>query len=164
MLSENTTTKESDDDELTENQAGFDLNMEKFSSDFKANVLEDSQMENDGTIPSTQVQNVQRNFLHEQSIPYVDHIILKEEKHVLFIESQSDRYHPRRKGSSFDLVAYCDDDFAGDKVERKSTSGSCQFLGQALIEWSCRKQNTMAVSTTEAEYVSAASCCSQILW
>ena len=38
-----------------------------------------------------------------------------------------------RKGSSFDLVAYCDADYAGDKVERKSTSDSCQFLGQTLI-------------------------------
>jgi len=34
-----------------------------------------------------------------------------------------------RKCSSFDLVAYCDVDYGGDKVERKSTSGSCQFLG-----------------------------------
>jgi len=69
-----------------------------------------------------------------------------------------------RKDSSFDLVAYCDADYAGDKIERKSTSGTCQFLGQALIGWSCRKQNTIALSTTEAEYVSAASCCSQVLW
>ena len=67
------------------------------------------------------------------------------------------------KGYNFDLVAYCDVDYAGDKVERKSTSGSCQFLGQALIGWSCRKQNTIALSTTEVEYVYAASCCSQIL-
>jgi len=69
-----------------------------------------------------------------------------------------------RKCSSFDLVAYCDADYARYKVERKSTSGSCQFLGQALIGWSCRKQNTIALSTTEVEYVSAANCCSQILW
>jgi len=34
-----------------------------------------------------------------------------------------------RKGSSFDFVAYCDADYAGDKIERKSTSGSYQFLG-----------------------------------
>ena len=53
MLSENTTTKESDEDELAGNQAGFDLNMEEFSSDFNASVFEDSKMENDGTIPST---------------------------------------------------------------------------------------------------------------
>jgi len=69
-----------------------------------------------------------------------------------------------RKGSSFDLVAYCDADYAGDKVERKSTSGSCQFLGQALIGWSCRKQKTIALSTTKAEYVSAARWFFQILW
>jgi len=40
----------------------------------------------------------------------------------------------------FDFVAYCDAYYVADKVERKSTSGSCEFLGQALIEWSCRKQ------------------------
>ena len=69
-----------------------------------------------------------------------------------------------RKDKTFNLTAYCDADFAGDKIERKSTSGACQFLGQALISWSCRKQNTIALSTTEAEYVSAASSCSQVLW
>lgn len=74
MLSENTTIKESDEDELARNQACFDLNMEEFSSDFNASVFEDSQMENDGTIPSTQVQNVQENILHEQSISFVDHM------------------------------------------------------------------------------------------
>jgi transposase InsO family protein len=69
-----------------------------------------------------------------------------------------------KKGSYFDLIAYCDADYAGDKIERKSTSGACQLLGEALVSWSCRKQNTIALSTTEAEYVSAASCCSQVLW
>ena len=64
MLSESTTTKESDENELAENQAGFDLNMEEFSSDFNASVFQDSHMENDGTIPETQVQNVQeKTFL-----------------------------------------------------------------------------------------------------
>ncbi|KAK2442550.1 hypothetical protein QL285_013736 [Trifolium repens] len=65
-----------------------------------------------------------------------------------------------KKNSHFDLKAYCDADYAGDKIERKSTSGAYQFLGEALISWSCRKQNTIALSTTEAEYVSAANCCS----
>jgi len=37
-------------------------------------------------------------------------------------------------------------------------------LGQVLIGWSWRKQNTIALSTTEAEYVYAASCCPQVLW
>ncbi|XP_058748567.1 uncharacterized mitochondrial protein AtMg00810-like [Vicia villosa] len=60
------------------------------------------------------------------------------------------------KGNHNNLIAYCDADYAGDKIERKSTTGACQFLGQALITWSCRKQNTIALSTTEVEYVSAA--------
>jgi len=69
-----------------------------------------------------------------------------------------------KKGSHFNLMAYCNVDYVGDKIERKSTSGACQFLGEALISWCCRKQNTIALSTTEAEYISAANCCSQILW
>ncbi|WJX46324.1 hypothetical protein P8452_33139 [Trifolium repens] len=69
-----------------------------------------------------------------------------------------------KKGTHFDLKAYCDADYAGDKIERKSTSGACQFLGEALVSWCCRKQNTIALSTTEAEYVSASNCCSQVIW
>jgi len=64
----------------------------------------------------------------------------------------------------FDLIAYCDADYAGDKIERESTSGTCQFLGNALISWACSKKNTIALSTTKVEYVSAVKCCSKVLW
>ncbi|KAI3746114.1 hypothetical protein L6452_08536 [Arctium lappa] len=47
---------------------------------------------------------------------------------------------------------------------RKSTSGGCQFLGARLDSWQCKKQTTVSTSTTEAEYIAAASCCSQVLW
>ena len=69
-----------------------------------------------------------------------------------------------KKEQPFELVGYTDADFVGDKVERKSTSGHCQFLGESLVSWACKKQNTIALSTTEAEYIAAASCCSQVLW
>ncbi|GAU36116.1 hypothetical protein TSUD_374770 [Trifolium subterraneum] len=69
-----------------------------------------------------------------------------------------------KKGSHIDLQAYCDADYAGDKVERKSTSGACIFLGEALVSWCCRKQNTIDLSTTEAEYVAASNFCSQVIW
>ncbi|GJR08393.1 putative ribonuclease H-like domain-containing protein [Tanacetum coccineum] len=68
------------------------------------------------------------------------------------------------KESPFDLVAYSDSDFDGDNHDRKSTTGRCQFLGRGLISWKCKKQTIMATSTTEAEYVAAASCCGQVLW
>ncbi|GKB08567.1 hypothetical protein Tco_0836879 [Tanacetum coccineum] len=68
------------------------------------------------------------------------------------------------KDSPFDLVAYTDSDYAGASLDRKSTTGGCQFLGCRLISWQCKKQTVVANSTTEAEYVAASSCCGQVLW
>ncbi|GJR55657.1 putative ribonuclease H-like domain-containing protein [Tanacetum coccineum] len=65
--------------------------------------------------------------------------------------------------SSFDLEAYSDNDYAGGNLDRKSTTGGCQFLGRRLISWQCKKQTIMATSTTEAEYVAIANCCGQVL-
>ncbi|GJY30636.1 putative ribonuclease H-like domain-containing protein [Tanacetum coccineum] len=61
--------------------------------------------------------------------------------------------------SSFDLEAYSDSDYAGANLDRKSTTGGCQFLGRRLISWQCKKQKIVATSTTEAEYVATANCC-----
>jgi hypothetical protein len=66
--------------------------------------------------------------------------------------------------SSLALHGFSDADFAGCRLVRKSTSGTCQFLGSSLVSWSSRKQSSVAQSTAEAEYVAAASCCSQLLW
>ncbi|KAI3733711.1 hypothetical protein L6452_13164 [Arctium lappa] len=66
--------------------------------------------------------------------------------------------------SPFDLIAYLDSDLGGANLDRKSTSGGCQFLGARLVSWQCKKQTTVSTSTTEAEYIEAASCCSQVLW
>ncbi|GKA65202.1 hypothetical protein Tco_0764909 [Tanacetum coccineum] len=68
------------------------------------------------------------------------------------------------KDSPFDLVAYTDSDYAGASLDRKSTTGGCQFLGSRLISWQCKKQTVVANSITEAEYVAASSCCGQVLW
>ncbi|GJU04667.1 putative ribonuclease H-like domain-containing protein, partial [Tanacetum coccineum] len=57
-----------------------------------------------------------------------------------------------------------DSDYAGASLDRKSTTGGCQFLGKRLISWQCKKQTIVANSTTEAEYVAAANCCGQVLW
>nr|GEY11508.1 putative ribonuclease H-like domain-containing protein [Tanacetum cinerariifolium] len=68
------------------------------------------------------------------------------------------------KESPFDLVAYSGSDYGGATQDRKSTTGRCQFLGRRLVLWQCKKQTIVATSTTEAEYVAAASCCGQVLW
>ena len=66
--------------------------------------------------------------------------------------------------SGFDLIAYSDSDFAGCKIDRKCTSGGVQMLGRKLVSWTSKKQSTVSLSTTEAEYVAAGSCCAQVLW
>ncbi|GJX81863.1 putative ribonuclease H-like domain-containing protein [Tanacetum coccineum] len=68
------------------------------------------------------------------------------------------------KESPFDLEAFSNSDYGGSNLDRKSTTGGCQFLGQRLILWQCKKQTIVATSTTEAEYVAAANCCGQVLW
>ncbi|WVZ64504.1 LOW QUALITY PROTEIN: hypothetical protein U9M48_014007 [Paspalum notatum var. saurae] len=64
-------------------------------------------------------------------------------------------------GSSLSLRGFSDADHAGCWIDRKSTSGTCQLLGTSLVTWSSRN---VSLSTTEAEYIVAASCCSQLLW
>ncbi|GJY89138.1 hypothetical protein Tco_0503766 [Tanacetum coccineum] len=68
------------------------------------------------------------------------------------------------KDSPFDLESYTHSDYAGAGLDKKSTTGGCQFLGSRLISWQCKKQTIVATSTTEAEYVAAASCCGTVLW
>ncbi|KAJ9548150.1 hypothetical protein OSB04_020693 [Centaurea solstitialis] len=71
-------------------------------------------------------------------------------------------WYPRDSG--FDLTAFSDSDFAGCKLDRKSTTGGCHLLGGKLVSWTSKKQNSVSTSTAEAEYVAPGSCCAQVLW
>ena len=51
------------------------------------------------------------------------------------------------KWSHLDLLSFCDDNWAGCSIDRKSTSGTCHFLGFALVSWFSKKQNSVALST-----------------
>ena len=53
--------------------------------------------------------------------------------------------------ATLNLIGYSDSDFAGCKVDRKSTSGTCHFLGSSLISWHNKKQACIALSTAEAK-------------
>jgi hypothetical protein len=68
------------------------------------------------------------------------------------------------KGATFDLIGYSDSDYAGCKIDRKSTSGGCLLLGRSLVSWTSKKQNSVALSTAEAEYIAAGACCTQFLY
>ncbi|WVZ95049.1 hypothetical protein U9M48_040855 [Paspalum notatum var. saurae] len=61
------------------------------------------------------------------------------------------------KGARFELLGYSDSDFAGCRVDRKSTSEGCYLLGRSLVSWSSKNQNCVSLSTAEAEYIAAGS-------
>nr|GEX21619.1 uncharacterized mitochondrial protein AtMg00810-like [Tanacetum cinerariifolium] len=68
------------------------------------------------------------------------------------------------KDSSFDLTTYSDADHTRSHLDRKSTSGIVQSLGDKLVCWSSKKHNCVSVSTAKSEYVVVSGCCAQVLW
>ncbi|GJW89534.1 putative ribonuclease H-like domain-containing protein, partial [Tanacetum coccineum] len=67
------------------------------------------------------------------------------------------------KDSPFELEAYSDSDYGGASLDRKSTTGGCQFIGKRLISWQCKKQTIVENSTIKVEYVAGANCYGKVL-
>jgi len=68
------------------------------------------------------------------------------------------------KGARFQLVGYSDSDYTGCRIDIKSTSRGCHILGRSLVSWMSKNQNSVALSSVEAEYIAAGDCCAQILY
>nr|GEW08438.1 retrovirus-related Pol polyprotein from transposon TNT 1-94 [Tanacetum cinerariifolium] len=68
------------------------------------------------------------------------------------------------KGTGIETVVYANSDHAGDYVDRKRISGICTFVRCCLTSWFSKKQTALAISTTEAEYVSTEKACQQAPW
>jgi hypothetical protein len=68
------------------------------------------------------------------------------------------------RNQSLQLTSYSDADWANCVDERKSTSEGAFFLGNSLVAWLSKKQGSISLSTTEVEYIAAATYCTQVLW
>ncbi|XP_022843421.1 uncharacterized protein LOC111366976 [Olea europaea var. sylvestris] len=66
--------------------------------------------------------------------------------------------------SNLELAGYSDVDWAENVDDRKRISGGCFYVGSNLVSWISKKQNSVSLSTVEAEYIAAGSCCTQLLW
>ena len=69
-----------------------------------------------------------------------------------------------RPTSTTELIAYSDADWAGCPDMRKSTSGCAVFLGDNLVSWSSKRQNTVSRSNAEAEYRAVANAVAEVSW
>ena len=67
-------------------------------------------------------------------------------------------------GKDITLKGYCDADWAGDTNERRSTTGYVFFVGVGAISWNCKRQPTIALSTTEAEYMATSQSTKEAIW
>jgi hypothetical protein len=68
------------------------------------------------------------------------------------------------RGDGVRLHGYSDLDWAGSAVDRKSTSGGCVSLGSTMVSWFNRKQTSVALSSTEAEYMAASLASCEAIW
>ncbi|GJW80504.1 hypothetical protein Tco_0144479 [Tanacetum coccineum] len=125
-----------EDDELVEEEA-----IEVSKTKPIGNDLEDISLENN------QIVNIKESKTHpRENVIGTTHLGL---------------WYP--KGSGIETIVYADSDHARDYVDRKSTNGVCMFMGCCLTSWFWKKQNALAISTTEAEYVKAGKACQQAL-
>ena len=69
-----------------------------------------------------------------------------------------------RYSDEFTLTGYSDADWAGDEATRKSMSGYIFKLGECAISWGSKKQSVVALSTTEAEYITLSLACKEAVW
>ncbi|KAL0744719.1 hypothetical protein Bca101_101224 [Brassica carinata] len=65
---------------------------------------------------------------------------------------------------STEVVGYCDADWAGDRVDRRSTTGYCTFIGGNLVTWKSKKQKVISCSSAEGEYRAMLKLTNELVW
>jgi hypothetical protein len=70
----------------------------------------------------------------------------------------------QHQGGDIELTGYCDADWGGDLTDRKSTTGYCTMMNGNLVSWQSKKQPTVALSSTEAEYMAINDVAKEIMW
>ena len=96
-----------------------------------------------------------------QAAPKESHLTIVK-RIIRYINGTSDYGIWYSRDSNECLAGYSNADWAGCIDDRKSTSGGCFYLGNNLVSWMSKKQNSVSLSTAEAEYIATASYCAQL--
>jgi len=91
---------------------------------------------------------------HLDKAKYIVRYLASTPKYALVLDGASN------KG----LIAYSDSDYAGDPIKRRSQTGYFFKLANGAISWQSRAQKTVALSSTEAEYMALSDCSHQAVW
>lgn len=106
------------------------------------------------------VVSVLSRFMH-----WASELHLKAAKRVIrYIEGTTHFGVKFERSKDFKLVCYSDSDWGGCIDDMRSTSGYCFTLGSGIFSWKSKKQETVAQSTAEAEFVAATAAVNQALW
>ena len=98
-----------------------------------------------------------------QSSPKESHLIVV--KHIIrYLKGTIGMSLWYPKIGQFSMTSFSDADYIDCRVDRKSTSRTCQFLENCFVSWSSKKQNSVSLSTAEAESAPAGVCCARVLW
>ncbi|KAM1069409.1 hypothetical protein ACFX13_001358 [Malus domestica] len=108
----------------------------------------------------TYAVSIVSQFMHS---PTMEHFNLV--KRILrYLKGSVGRGIIMKKNANTQITGYCDADWAGNSIDRKSTTGFCTFVGGNLVSWKSKKQTVVARSSAEAEYRAMASTACELIW
>ncbi|KAB2615934.1 hypothetical protein D8674_022522 [Pyrus ussuriensis x Pyrus communis] len=104
--------------------------------------------------------SIASQFMHS---PTMEHFNLVK-RLLRYLKGSIGRGIIMKKNESTEITGYCDADWAGNSIDRKSTTAYCTFVGGNLVTWKSKKQAVVARSSTEAEYRAMASTACELIW
>ncbi|KAB2617910.1 hypothetical protein D8674_013779 [Pyrus ussuriensis x Pyrus communis] len=104
--------------------------------------------------------SIASQFMHSPTMEYFNLV----KRLLRYLKGSVGRGIIMKKNESAEIIGYCDANWAGNSIDRKSTTGYYTFVGGNLVTWKSKKQAVVARSSTEAEYRAMTSTACELIW